>query len=243
MQLHTEQTLTQLAETFRVRDIMIDVAELVRADNQVEAEQLLDQNPEYDHIPMPAHGPIGGYFARSGHKLLQLRHSDLISDGTSLLVLPELLIDRDFFFVLASNKIQGFVHFSDLNNSRVKLPLFVLFEAIEQRYVRRLSDERPTDDVVCSVLKLSADREKELRSKVARASAQRANRSLLDYIYFDELLRLCEHYDLIQIKGESRQDLSEFRNRVAHSSRPLVEEHKDVRRLVRVRDEARRLLA
>jgi hypothetical protein len=90
---------------------------------------------------------------------------------------------------------------------------------------------------------LSADRVEELRCKVAKASAQRANRSLLDYIYFDELLRLCEHYRVMRLKGEDRKTLSEVRNRVAHSSRPLIEQHKDVRKLVRAHNVAKQLLA
>ncbi len=90
---------------------------------------------------------------------------------------------------------------------------------------------------------LSADRVEELRCKVAQASAERANRSLLDYVSFDELLRLCEHYRMTQLKGKDRKTLSEVRNLVAHSSRPLIEQHKDVRMLVRAHDVAKQLLA
>jgi hypothetical protein len=65
---------------------------------------------------------------------------DLLSDGTGLLDLLDLLASRDFFFALSANRICGFIHFSDLNNVLVKLPLFVLLAAVERRLWRRVRE-------------------------------------------------------------------------------------------------------
>jgi hypothetical protein len=240
MRRDTEQTLVQLAETFKVRDIMVAQADLKRANDLDEAARLLDQYPDYDHIPLPATGPIGAYVARDDREFHRIQSSDLISDGASLLDLPELLCDRAFFFVLASNQIQGFVHFSDLNNSLVKLPLFALFEAIERHLSPRLVEAAPSDETLLDIIK--DKRMSEIEQKRARASARRANRTSLDYLYFDEMLRLSQRLTLIELKSEDRQLLSEFRNYVAHGN-PLIEEHRDVRRLVKVHNVALQLLA
>lgn len=241
VQTNVEQTLTQLANAFTARDIMVDVDEMARADDPGEAARLLEAHSEYDQIPLPAHGRVGGYYARNDNKFHAVQRSDLISDGTSLLTLPELLADRTFFFVLTSNHIQGFIHFSDLNNGLVRLPLFALFEAIERHFTRLVVAEHPDQDTLGSVL--TEKRVTELRDKVAKATKHRSNRSALDYLSFDEVLRLCDHFHLIPLKGEDRQTLSKVRNLVVHPYHPLIEEHRDVRDLVRVHTVAKRLLA
>lgn len=239
MQRDIEQTLAQLAEMFKVRDIMVTQADLKRANDLDEAIRLLDVYQDYDHIPLPATGPIGAYVARDDRTFHPIRNSDLISDSTSLLDLPDLLCDRAFYFVLTANQIQGFVHFSDLNNSLTKLPFFALFEAVERRLHPRLLAAEPSDETLASVI--GDKRVREIEQKRARASARRANRTSLDYLYFDELLRLSQCLALIQLKSDDGRLLSDFRNRVAHDS-PLIEEHSDMRRLVKVRKVAVQLL-
>lgn len=231
MQRDIEQTLAQLAEMFKVRDIMVTQADLKRANNLDEAIRLLDEYQDYDHIPLPVTGPIGAYVARDDRKFHPIRNSDLISDGTSLLDLPDLLCDRAFYFVLTANQIQGFVHFSDLNNSLTKLPLFVLFEAIERQLALCLAKVTTSSDTLARLL--GDKRMREIEQKRAKASKRRANRTNLDELSFTEILALCLHYELIHLQPADSRALGDIRNRVAHSA-PLIEEHGDVRRLAKV---------
>ena len=147
-----DHVLCQLATTFTVRDIMVEKKELVRASSQSDAQQLLTLHPEFDIIPLPATGPITDYVRRDKQKLRKIDLIDLISDGTNLLDIPHLMGKRDFFFVLSSNIIIGFVHFSDLNKSLMKLPFFVLFEAIE-RYLWRLVSSRLNEEDLLKLVK------------------------------------------------------------------------------------------
>lgn len=151
MSARVEATLAQLARTFTVRDIMVAVDGMTRANTPEEAGRLLAEHPDYDHIPLPAHGEVGGYVRRGDLRFQPVRPVDLISDGTSLLDVPDLMVRRDFVFVLSSNRIRGFLHFSDLNNELVKLPFFVLFETIERMLTPQLED-RLTDDALEQVL-------------------------------------------------------------------------------------------
>lgn len=239
MQRDIEQTLAQLAETFTVRDIMVAQADLKRANDLDEAVRLLDEYPDYDHIPLPATGAIGAYVARTDRKFHAINNRDLISDGTSLLDLPELLSERAFFFVLASNQIQGFVHFSDLNNGLVKLPLFALFEAVERQLASRLAKANPSGDALAQLL--GDKRMDDIKKKRAKASQRRANRTDLDYLSFTEVLALSQRFDLTHLKPDDSQALGDIRNRVAHGN-PLIEDHGDVRRLVKAHRVAVQLL-
>jgi len=58
---------------------------------------------------------------------------DLISDGTSLLDLVEILEDHKFSFVLRHREIAGYAHFSELNHHVVKLAFYVILEALERQ--------------------------------------------------------------------------------------------------------------
>lgn len=234
LQPQLEQTLTQLASTFTVRDIMVPDTALVRAESVDHATRLLEEHPDYDCIPLPVTGTIGAYVSRQDRKLHPLRQVDLISDGTSILALLDLLRQRPFYLVLASNEVKGFVHFSDLNNSLVKLPLFVLFEAIERHLSPLVAAHTPSHDGLTSLL--GQERFDELSQRVGSASAHQANRSLVDYLSFGELLLLAEHYGLIAMRSADRGAVVDVRNRVAHSNRPLIKQHRDVRTLVKARD-------
>lgn len=233
MSTRVEATLAQLAATFTVRDIMVAVDGMTRANSPEEAERVLEEHPDYDHIPLPASGEVTGYVRRGDSRSQRVRPVDLISDGTSMLDVPDLMAQRDFFFVLSSNHIRGFLHFSDLNNELVKLPFFVLFETIERRLTSQL-EPRMTDDALEEVV---TDRQRldAVRQRLARAQARRANRNVVDFLYFDEILRFAAHWRVIELAAEDREILADVRNRVAHSSRELVEEHGDLRLLVRAR--------
>lgn len=111
---------------------MLETDALTRASSRGTAQELLTQHPEFDIILLPATGIVTAYVRRDKPEVLTIGSADLMSDGTSLLELPQLLTKRDCFFVLSSNTIAGFVHFSDLNKSLMKIPFFVLFEAVER---------------------------------------------------------------------------------------------------------------
>jgi hypothetical protein len=114
-----EATLNRLAIAFTVRDIMTANVDLVCAVGDAEAGRVSDDNPDFDVIPVRQDGNLIGYFERRSRNAKRITPSDLISDGTSLLDLVEILEDRQFSFVLSRQRIEGYVHFSDLNHQLV----------------------------------------------------------------------------------------------------------------------------
>jgi len=234
-----DRVLCQLATTFTVRDIMVEKKELVCASSQSDAQQLLTQHPEFDIIPLPATGPITDYVRRDEQEVRKIDLIDLISDGTNLLDIPHLMGKRDFFFVLSSNIIVGFVHFSDLNKSLMKLPFFVLFEAVE-RYLWRLVSSRLNEADLPKVL--DASRVETLKQRKAKAQKKDVDVGWSGLLSFDEILKFAIHYRIIQIAPTEQETLANMRNRVVHTDKLLVEAHKDTAKLVKTHELCQEIL-
>lgn len=238
--MSTERILTQLASTFTVREIMTETDKLLRAQSVTEAKEQLSQHPEYDMIPVPATGPVAAYLRRDDHTLKPISSQDLVSDGTSLLSVPFLMSKKDFFFVLSSNTIAGFVHFSDLNRSLMKLPYYVLLEAVEKHLWPLVSAKLGNSELPSGVI--DPKRWGDLKERKARAEKDDVDIGWIGLLYFDEILRFASHFGVIALSNKDRETLVNIRNRVAHTDRLLVDSHKDVGLLVKTRELSMKLL-
>jgi hypothetical protein len=238
---NVEDTLAQLGAAFAVRDIMVRYEDLQLVDDESEAIRFFEEQEDYDYTASPKTGRITTYYKRDEIKGQLLRQEDLLSDGTGLLDLLDLLTARDFFFVLSANRICGFVHFSDLNDEVVKLPLFVLLAAAERRLWHRVREGLTEAELEGALV---PERLKQVLERFEDAKEQRADRDLEGLLYFGEILKLAKNRGLIpQISSDDRGLLNDTRNRVAHHDRLLVEKHKDVRKLAKIRDLCRELMS
>lgn len=234
-----DYVLHRLAATFTVRDIMVGTEKLVRASSKTDAEHLLKENPEFDIIPLSTAGPITAYYRRDEQEVRKVVAVDLISDGTNLLDVPHLMSKRDFFFILASNTIAGFVHFSDLNKSLMKLPFFILFEAVERHLWPQVSSRLSEVDLVKV---LDGSRVEKLKERKAKAQKKDVDVGWSGLLSFDEILKLAIHYEFIRITHSDREVLANVRNRVTHTDKLLVEAHKDTAKLIKTHELCRNIL-
>lgn len=234
-----DRVLQQLAATFTARDIMVETGALARAPSKGAARELLAQHPEYDYIPLPATGQVAGYLRRDKPELTTIGPHDLICDGTSLLELPQLLTKREFFFVLSSNTIAGFVHFSDLNKSVMKIPFFVLFEAVE-RYLWPLVSRRLNEADLIKIV--GNQRAADLKEDKAKAQKKDVDVGWTGLLSFNEIVGCAVFYEIIRMSSANREILADIRNRVAHSDKLLVTAHKDTALLVKTRELCQRIL-
>lgn len=225
MDTFTQRTLTQLAKTFTVRDVMVEAVDLVRAQNQSEAQEILQHHTGFDVIPISVNGSIEAYYCRDSSRVKQIRSDDLVSDGTSLLDLPSLLIRRKFFFVLSTNAVCGYIHFADLNKGQMKLPFFVLFEAVERRLWSFITN-KPIDIDLRSVL--DTERSQALEKRMQRARKKDVDAGWDGLLSFNEIIRFCVYYGILDLEHEERDLLSSIRNRIVHSDKLLVNEHKTI---------------
>jgi hypothetical protein len=146
---------------------------------------------------------------------------------------------RDFFFVLSSNTIAGFVHFSDLNKSLMKLPFFVLFETVE-RYLWPLVSSRLDESDLLKVV--SEQRAETLKQRKVKAQKKDVDVGWSGLLSFDEILGFAIYYGIIQISHPDREVLANMRNRVAHTDKLLVEAHKDATKLVKTHELCQKII-
>lgn len=233
--VHT--SLERLSGAFSVGDIMVRADNLLRCESAEEAARLFEQ---YDTLPFPRCGAIQGYFHKdeSPGQWSPLRQAHLLSDSTRLVDLPALFEQRHFYFILAGNRVSGFIHYADLNHPLVKLPLYLLFEAVESALWPEINQRTQESD-------LRAVLPKRARGIVRRRQAQEEEQSDLGWVgllSFRELLQLACYHHLVELGQPELEQIVEVRNRVAHSDQPLVRDKASLSRIVEARHTLDRLL-
>jgi len=229
-----EHTLERLARTFVVSDIMVPTDQLLCANDLDSARHELKQHPEFDIIPIRHGERIVAFLERGSDATKPLQLSDVISEGTSILDLVDCLGDQRHFFILARKTVVGFVHFSDLNDPVVKLPFFVLLEAVE-RHVADSVRALVNDDNIASLLD-DPERLMKVSEKMATMRKQKADRDWVTLLYFKEILVAASRLHKLDLPGKDIDLLSKVRTLVCHAATdPLVETHDQVKRLTRAR--------
>jgi hypothetical protein len=226
-------TLQRLITSFVASDIMIPKDQILSAENEVKALQLLNQNPQYDVIPLNSNGHLVGFLERGNAKSKRIQIEDAVSAGTPILDIVGSFCDRQHLFVLGQCEIIGLIHFSDLNDSVVKLPYFLLLEGLE----RKITDSiRPSvNEHALSRIITDPKRLREIMGKNSELQNKKADRDLVSLLYFREILESACYFDKLQLETSRIEDLSCIRNRVAHAAADeLIESQQDVRRLIRV---------
>jgi hypothetical protein len=167
--------------------------------------------------------------------------SDLVSDATSILDIVDILADRPPVFVLVRNRIGGYVHFSHLNRPIVKLPFFVLLEAVERHFFDMLSGVI-TLQLIETVLGQQRRANLETRMRGQQASGSNLNWAAL--LSFKELLLCARELGALTYEVRDLDRLAKVRNLVCHGANEdlLVEQHSDVRRLVHAKSLCFKLL-
>jgi hypothetical protein len=224
------ETLRRLARRFVARDLMTPRDELVCAEDQREAEQKLEAHPKFDVIPIRQADRLVHFLERgqSRPRTIQLQH--VIGPETPILDIVDSLCDQKFVFIVERHEVAGLVHFSDLNDPIVKLPYFVLLEAVERQVadsVKNLVQEELLPQFIAN-----SERVTLIKSKMKKLKAKHAEREWVTILYFGEILDAARYLGKLPLEVSEIKDLSAVRTRVDHAAtEELVEEHSDVTRL------------
>jgi hypothetical protein len=232
-----KETLKRLATTFTVRDVMIPRVGLICSDDEKHAAKVSDDNPDFNVIPIPQEGQLTGYFERDSRNIKRIELDDLISDGTSLLDLVEILEDRQFSFVLSHRHIEGYVHYSDLNHHLVKLAFYVILEALERV---ALDSIQGRDDRESLKRALEPKRFEQIEGAYKRTGD--AARGLASYLNISDLLRLAAKAGTVDVEESVVTAMKDVRDGAAHPSNNLVSSYPDVKKLAHVKRECLRVL-
>jgi hypothetical protein len=118
--------LKHLTETFAVKDIMTGKSHLICAKDADAAPAVSASHPDFSVIPIMKDGELIAYFEREAKIVRPIEVGDLVSEGTTLLNMVDILQRRTFSFVLTDQRIGGYVHYSDLNHQMVKWTFYVM---------------------------------------------------------------------------------------------------------------------
>ena len=131
------ESLSRLSSMVSVGDVMTRSRHLRRADTLEVARKRFH---EYDVVPFPRRGKIEGFFERNSDDVTPLEVEHLLSADTSIHHVPELLTQQRFYFVVSTNAVVGYAHYSDLNKVITKVPFFMVFQAAERRMWDRIEN-------------------------------------------------------------------------------------------------------
>jgi len=224
-------TLKKLEDQCLVADIMVSAPSLVCGDDELHAQRLLHERSEFNLIPIREDGRLVAFVERSGKTVARSTielHSHIIGDRTSVLRLIDILVKREFCFVVKEDCIAGYVHFSDLNNRLVNLSLFAIVGAYEQALARKLRS---------NVAKQDYERLLEAKQLRRMKRLQESN-SDLDWttsLYFKEVLQLAREQGIHSINDDQIRLMNDSRNRICHAPRLLIEKHSDVKQIAQAK--------
>jgi hypothetical protein len=216
------ESLVRLSSMVSVRDVMTNSQHLRRADTLEEAQNLFY---EYDVVPFPRRGKIEGFFRRDSDDRTPLEVEHLLSADTSIFHVPDLLLDRPFYFVVSMNVVVGYVHYSDLNKVITKVPFFVMFQAAERRLWDKIEGRISDRDLYEVFDEKMADNFVAKRNEAARGNV---DLSWVGVFTFPSVLRLARYYGFLDLPDHEIKLLKDTRNDVAHSDKLLVTRYEDV---------------
>jgi hypothetical protein len=214
---------------------MTPVAVLERADDFDDAQPL---HVQYDVVPYPKMGPISGFYKRGTSNLQVINARLLLSGNTSIVDLPELLLQNHFYFVLSANTIVGYVHYSDLNRSVAKIPYFTIFQAAERAVWGQIEALISEDDLAKAL-------EQDVKPFLKRREDNRCANIDLGWVgvfSLPHILKLARFYGCAQLTDDDIELLRNMRNRVSHSDWNLLNQYDDVQMLIDARMLAESLL-
>jgi hypothetical protein len=205
------ETLKHLTSSFTVKDIMTPKARLVCAPDVGAAPAISAANPDFSIIPIKNGDELEAYFERDGKRAQPIEVGDLVSDGTTLLDMVDIVQQRGFSFVLTHQRIDGYVHHSDLNHQMVKWTFYVMLEAVERLALENL---RPSNERAYLKERMSSDRFARIEGLYRRAGDN--GRSLMTYLNLADILRLAVSDGALQLDENSIRTMKDVRDWAAH---------------------------
>jgi hypothetical protein len=219
---------------------MVTGTGLVCADTEDHARLLLARHSDFDVISIRRKGVLTAYMERGSGKIHDIALDDLITESTGLLEAVDVLARRRHAFVLVRDRVSGYIHFSDFNHPIVKVPFFILLEAVERRCFESLATKLSPAILTKA---LGVERFRTVEQKLLEQQRRRANLGWAAVLSFAEKLLCTQHLEGIVTNIRDIHSLSKVRNLVCHAgSDLLVESHDDIRRLVKARDTSYKIL-
>lgn len=219
MTTNVTKALKHLTARFTVKDVMTPKSRLISAPDAETAPGVAAAYPDFSVIPIKKDNELAAYFERDTRRTQPIEVSDLVSDGTTLIDMVDILQVRKFSFVLSHQRIGGYVHYSDLNHQLVKWTFYVMLEAVERQ---TLEGVRFVDERAYIIEELGLDRFKQIEAMYKRAGDN--GRNLMTYLNLADILRLAVRNGSLQLDEPSIKMMKQVRDWAAHVLYDLPDE-------------------
>jgi hypothetical protein len=220
-----DKIVAKLDQIISVKNIMTPVEDMEVATSIEEATPLFVQ---YDVVPYSKMGLIEGFFLRDSVAISEMKVDCLISDSTSLLTLPQLLKQTSFRFVISSDRVAGYIHYSDLNKPVMKLPLFALMLSVEKQLWDKIKGDI-TEAIVREVFQGNAQK---FINKQNAARGSNVDIGWIGIFTLPSILKLAKYFEKTNLTGAQEKLLVAIRNKVSHADKNLIDKQSDVSELV-----------
>lgn len=208
------------ARAFPVSEIMIPRESFIRAADAADAKKRFIERGDIDMLPIPLSGEPTHVIFRDELRMRDVSRAMFISDSTPIFTLARLFRKgHAAYFVLRGRSIAGLVHISDLNNPLCKIPYFALIELLERSLLAKIAGDAFTEEEVRRLL--GAAKAKAIFRRARHLGAVLPSEAAA-MLFSDLLMYLCKQGTLTLSEREI-ETLNEFRNRVAHAGRRLLE--------------------
>lgn len=213
---------------FTVQDIMMSENRLLKAADEASARQILARQQDFDIIPICKNGEILRYMQRGSAVGKVIVITEAIAETTPLLDLVDVLVTRPFCFIQSNNRVIGYVHFSDLNNSLVKYPFEMLAEALG-RQILGFFETQLNEDTLTKIV--GTKRWTAIQERAALDRRNRSDLGLANYLTFGEILMAAKHFNLVEISGAEMETIKPLRALAEHTTEILIPDYQAVKNL------------
>ena len=250
--LSIENLFYRLNEVFSVKDIS---NKLVTAGSFEEAKSIHSQM-KFDRVPIKEGEKIQTYYDCNSDSERKIETHEIISESTGVLEALNHLSKRDFFFVLSKNDITHIVHYSDLNNPLVFVPIYTLISYSEiaiRNFARSRNKDNTQEGIEKFLTCINQNIQNKYRIKVDDAvkrfkskSKSKTQTDLYDELILDDELILLRELFRSQLNSNRVKNFEEFvdlgnskiasykdlRNKIMHSKPKIVKHKQDIEKWI-----------
>jgi hypothetical protein len=245
-----DYVLSKLNEIFQVKDI----SNKLEAARSFEEAKSIHSQMEFDRVPIKEGEKIRTYYDSNSDSERKIEPHEIISESTGVLQTLNHLLNRDFYFVLSGNDITRIIHYSDLNNPLVLVPIYIQISYSEIA-IRNFARTKNKDNTPEGIEKFLTDLNQNIKSKykikaknaVKRFRNKLVNQTqtdLFDELNFDDELILLRELFRSQLDSNQVKNFEKFidlgdsniasyrdlRNEIMHSKPEIIKQKPDIRK-------------
>lgn len=223
----------------RVEDIMTPRSLLMcRSEKDLVGAQQVASDYKFDAVPLLFEGTIRRYWSHKEKRILTVTKRHRVPHDSSIEQILPKLISHIVQFVCYRSEIVGLVDISDLNKPLARLTWLHPILQCEQAMIASLRSQCSDHEIERTLGDAFAGAKK----RQLKAEREDLRLHYLHFAHFPPILKSANILCSLGLTVEETRELVNFRNRLAHGGRDLIERHDDGGKLQTVIATCRKIL-